>query len=177
MLGVAIGGCGLHTAPYDMSFFYLYYAIGLPTFLSIIIALYLLFTGTSHLSLFLCKKKPLLSCRLGGSVQCRPVPGRVKSIQVGVDGHRSLHRIQRSRSRMVRALALVLIPPYVLIGSSVWFTQGDLRHWLVHPRRWCSRTPYTDQESHQVCSSTECPSGGKCPLANYPYLASSSVKS
>jgi hypothetical protein len=30
-----------------MGFFYLYYALGLPTFLSIIIALYLLFTGAS----------------------------------------------------------------------------------------------------------------------------------
>jgi hypothetical protein len=29
-----------------MGFFYLYYAIGLPTFFSIVIALYLLFTGT-----------------------------------------------------------------------------------------------------------------------------------
>jgi hypothetical protein len=30
-----------------MGFFYLYYALGLPTFLSITIALYLLFTGTN----------------------------------------------------------------------------------------------------------------------------------
>ena len=48
----AIGGrtaglpnCALH---YDMGFFYLYYALGLPTFLSIVIALYLLFTGTGN---------------------------------------------------------------------------------------------------------------------------------
>jgi V-type H+-transporting ATPase proteolipid subunit len=30
-----------------MGFFYLYYALGLPTFLIIIIALYLLFTGAN----------------------------------------------------------------------------------------------------------------------------------
>jgi hypothetical protein len=38
-----------------MGFFFLYYALGLPTFLTIIIALYLLFTGTnsSHMSLLL----------------------------------------------------------------------------------------------------------------------------
>jgi hypothetical protein len=40
-----------------MGFFYLYYALGLPTFLFIVIALYLLFTGTRHRSL--CQKKPL----------------------------------------------------------------------------------------------------------------------
>ena len=106
-----------------MGFFYLYYALGLPAFLSIVIALYLLFTGTNHRSLF-CQEKTLLSRRFGRSVQCRPVPGRVKSVHVGVDGHRSLHRIQRSWSRMVRALCLVLSPPlvrvlclFVLIGQ------------------------------------------------------------
>jgi hypothetical protein len=31
-----------------MGFFYLYYALGLPTFLVTIIALYLLFTGTKN---------------------------------------------------------------------------------------------------------------------------------
>ena len=39
-----------------MGFFYLYYALGLPTFLSIVIALYLLFTGTGNDSLSLLEK-------------------------------------------------------------------------------------------------------------------------
>ena len=43
-----LANCALH---YDMGFFYLYYALGLPTFLSIVIALYLLFTGTGNDSL------------------------------------------------------------------------------------------------------------------------------
>ena len=37
-----------------MGFFYLYYALGLPTFIFIVIALYLLFTGTNS-SLFFLK--------------------------------------------------------------------------------------------------------------------------
>jgi hypothetical protein len=78
---------------------------------------------------------------------------------VGIDGHRSLHRIQRPRGRMVRA-------PYTihhrcarrnlvcsLISSSV-SSQGHLRHWFIHPRRWCQGPPHTDQESHQVCIDT-----------------------
>ena len=41
-------------------------------------------------------------CRLWRSVQRRQVPRRVKSVPVGVDRHRSLHRIKRPRGRMVR---------------------------------------------------------------------------
>ena len=33
-------------------------------------------------------------------------------------------------------------------------SQGHLRHWLIHPRRWCQGSPHTDQESHQVCIDT-----------------------
>jgi hypothetical protein len=59
-----------------------------------------------------------LSYRLGRSVQCRPVPRRVKSVHVGIDGHRSLHRIQRSWSRMVRELhTCAFCVPFVLIGG------------------------------------------------------------
>jgi V-type H+-transporting ATPase proteolipid subunit len=36
-----------------MGFFYLYYALGLPAFLSIVIALYLLFTGANSSLVFL----------------------------------------------------------------------------------------------------------------------------
>ena len=35
-----------------MGYFYLYYALGLPTFLSIFIALYLLFTGADSIPRF-----------------------------------------------------------------------------------------------------------------------------
>jgi hypothetical protein len=45
-----------------MAFFYLYYALGLPTFLFTIIALYLLFTGANS-SLFLkVKGTKLVGC-------------------------------------------------------------------------------------------------------------------
>jgi hypothetical protein len=40
-----------------------------------------------------------------------------------------------------------------LISSSV-SSQGHIRHWLIHPRRWCQGPPHTDQESHQVCIDT-----------------------
>jgi hypothetical protein len=44
-----------------MGFFYLYYALGLPAFLSITIALYLLFTGANEpLTLFFSQKGPKL---------------------------------------------------------------------------------------------------------------------
>jgi F0F1-type ATP synthase membrane subunit c/vacuolar-type H+-ATPase subunit K len=63
--------------------------------------------------------------------------------------------------------------PYVRVLCSFcahWWAQpqGDLRHRLVYPRRWCPRTPYTDQESHQVRSSTR----RKCQLANYHHSSS-----
>lgn len=92
-----------------MGYFYLYYALGLPTFLFIVIALYLLFTGENSYRMFLLKIRPtlFLTCslcasRLRRGVQRRSVPRRVKSILVGVDGNWSLHRIQCSWGRMVR---------------------------------------------------------------------------
>ena len=67
-------------------------------------------------------------------------------------------------------------PLYVHVLDSLVGTtsQGDLCHRLVHPRRWCPRTPYTNQESHQVCSRTR---KKMSALADYPPSASSSVKS
>jgi hypothetical protein len=41
-----------------MGFLYLYYALGLPSFLSVVIALYLLFTGTSQFPPILKTKLP-----------------------------------------------------------------------------------------------------------------------
>ena len=51
-----------------MGYFYLYYAFGLPTFLVIIIALYLLFTGTSHLSHFVRKSLTVAQARVKRSM-------------------------------------------------------------------------------------------------------------
>jgi hypothetical protein len=45
--GLLRASCVPHHTVTLMGFFYLYYALGLPSFLSIVIALYLLFTGTS----------------------------------------------------------------------------------------------------------------------------------
>jgi hypothetical protein len=97
----------LRRPAYEMyySYYTLYYALGLPTFIVVVIALYLLFTGVQiRRSSFLAAHD--LSCvsrRFWGGIQRRPVPRRVKSILVGVDRHRSLHRIKRPRGRMVRS--------------------------------------------------------------------------
>ena len=70
---------------------------------------------------------------------------------MGIDGNRSLHRIQRPRGGMVR-----YVPHITTINSSSLSisSQGNLCHWLIHPRRWCQGPPHTDQESHQVCIDT-----------------------
>jgi hypothetical protein len=71
----------------------------------------------------------------------------------------STNRIQRLRGRMVRAPLHHTQPPAAVHGvvlvcsfiSSPVSSKGHLRHWLIHPRRWCQGPPHTDQESHQVC--------------------------
>lgn len=96
----------LRRPAYEMyySYYTLYYALGLPTFIVVVIALYLLFTGVQiRCSSFLAAHLSCVSRRFWGGIQRRPVPRRVKSILVGVDRHRSLHRIKRPRGRMVRS--------------------------------------------------------------------------
>ena len=40
-----------------------------------------------------------------------------------------------------------------LFADRMLSLQGHLRHWRIHPRRWCQGPPHTDQESHQVCTA------------------------
>jgi hypothetical protein len=100
------------------------------------------------LLIFIHVRTTWLARRLRRSVQCRPLPGRVKSILVGVDRYQSLHRIQRSRGRMVRTRQRLSHRCHTILFCSL---QGNLCDRLVHPRWWCSGSSYTDQESHQVC--------------------------
>ena len=60
-----------------------------------------------------------------------------------------------------------------IISSSV-SSQGYIRHWLIHPRRWCQGPPHTDQESHQVCID---PSSKHNWLNALPHTVLSSAKS
>jgi hypothetical protein len=57
-------------------------------------------------------------------------------------------------------------------------SQGHLRHWLIHPRRWCQGPPHTDQESHQVCIDP-CSFHETQPakVSTYMHTVSSSAKS
>lgn len=69
-----------------MGFFYLYYALGLPTFLIIIIALYLLFTGTnsSHMPPFIKGTfNPLLLAELVLTLLCVVSAGSGEAFNVG----------------------------------------------------------------------------------------------
>jgi len=79
-----------------------YYTYGLPSFLIIIVALYLLFTGQFfRLPCSITTLTPPIPNRFRRSLQRRPLPRRDKSLLVGCDWHRTVHRVERARCRMV----------------------------------------------------------------------------
>lgn len=86
-----------------------YYAFGLPSFVVLVIALYLLFTGTSHITRSRFGVGLKVRCdaccyvRLWRSIQCRKVLGGVKSLCVGEHWYRVVYWVQCSGSRVVRS--------------------------------------------------------------------------
>lgn len=75
-----------------MGYYSTYYSYGLPSFLTIVIALYLLFTGNSSSQISAAQRfLKYCRCRFWRSLQCRPVLGRIKSLCVGRHGNWFVH--------------------------------------------------------------------------------------
>lgn len=106
----------------SMGFYTAYYAVGFPTFLVVLVTLYLLFTGKSLL--FCCARLfvlvsrvrtgrnhwiMLILCknyRIGRGFQCWPLPRGDKSIYMGFNGYWIVHWVECIRSGLVSAFAL-----------------------------------------------------------------------
>ena len=143
-------GCVPYT--YFMGFFYLYYALGLPTFLSIIIALYLLFTGANS-SLEGTKFvdfRFVLFFGCAGSGEAFNVGQFLEETSpylwastgigfcIGFSVLGAGWYVRHTHNRRPRDLVCFHSSP-----SSV-SSQGYFRHWFIHPRRWCQSPPHTD---------------------------------
>lgn len=106
-----------------MGFYGKYYAVGFPTFLVVLVTLYLLFTGTSLLVRSAClfvlvsaqvqagwkywiMLMPCKNCRIGRGFQCWPLPWGDKSIYMGFDGYWIVHWVECIRSGLVSAFVL-----------------------------------------------------------------------
>lgn len=106
-----------------MGFYGTYYAVGFPTFLVVLVTLYLLFTGTSLLVRSAClfvlvsaqvqagwkywiMLMPCKNCRIGRGFQCWPLPWGDKSIYMGFDGYWIVHWVECIRSGLVSAFVL-----------------------------------------------------------------------
>lgn len=132
-----------------------YYAFGLPSFIVLVIALYLLFTGTSYSTRSPFGVGLKVRCdarcyvRLWRSIQCRKVLGGVKSLCVGEHWYRVVYWVQCAWCRMVRPV-ICMTCVLRLKGRLGTDLQGYLRDGSFNPWWRCEGTSDTYEELDQV---------------------------
>ena len=108
-----------------------YYSYGLPSFLVVVIALYLLFTGMPSQAPRIATYAELnhVTYRLRWSIQCWSVLGRDKSIRMGFNWNWSLHWSECVGRGMVRSMSVKPCTSLLTSGPGVSLLQA--RRFLV----------------------------------------------